>query len=269
MTQIDIGNGLSIPAIALGTYKLTGERLEMAVAAALQCGYTGFDTAAYYGNESDLAIAFEKAGAIRNKLFVTTKLWGTEHGYDEALRAFDASEKALGVVDMYLIHWPCGDRFLPSWKALERLYEEKRVRAIGVCNFLPRHLDHLAAHANVAPMINQIEASIYLRDDATAAACAERGIALEAWRPFLHGRHGMLTDAVIVGVAQECGKTPAQVCLRFLLQRGYRVLPKASSPERIAENIDIFDFALTADQMARLDSLSKPELQTDRSPDEV
>ncbi len=269
MTQIDIGQGRSLPAIALGTYKSTGDALERAVAAALQCGYTSFDCASYYGNEADLARAIEKSGAKRETLFVTTKLWGQDHGYDEALRAFDKSEAALGSIDMYLIHWPCGERFQTSWKALERLYDEKRVKAIGVSNFLPRHIEWLAANGNVPPAVNQIEASVYLRDDETAACCRSHGIALEAWRPLLHGRHGMLEDPAIQLIAEACGKTAAQVCLRFLLQCGYRVLPKSTDPARLAENIAIFDFALDEAQMARLSALRKPELSSDRSPDEL
>lgn len=267
--KITLNNGLELPCIALGTYQSLGSKLDLAVASAIDCGYTSFDCAAYYQNEAALAQALQKTAEKRQDIFVTTKLWVKDHGYDSALRAFDESEKNLGKIDVYLIHWPCGERFIPSWKALERIYEEKRVKAIGVSNFLPSHLDLLEQNANVPPAINQIEAHPFNMDWETIEKCQNNGITVEAWRPLMKGNAELLSNPLIQEIASELNKSTAQIIIRFLLQSGLRVLAKSVTPVRIAENIDVFDFELSDSHMLKMRSLKRDDIHTDRSPDSM
>lgn len=265
--KICLNNDVYIPRIALGTYQSTGSELETAISCAIEAGYTSFDCAAFYENEADLAAALEKYGKKREDYFVTTKLWPENHGYDQALRAFDESEKKLGQIDMYLIHWPCGERFLPSWKAFERIYEEKRVKAIGVSNFLPNHIELLSQRANIAPAVNQIEAHPYNMDWDTIELCKNNNIAVEAWRPLMKGNSELLLDPDIAAIAAEYDKSAAQIIIRFLMQSGLRVLAKSVTPSRIKENIDVFDFAISDLHMEKLRTLQRDDVETDRSPD--
>lgn len=248
-------NGIQLPMMALGTYKMSGEALNAAVAAAISSGYRSFDTAAFYQNEADLAYAIAASGEPREELFVTSKVWIDRMSYDETLRSFDESEEKLGKIDMMLVHWPCGKKFLDTWKALERIYDEKRVRAIGVANFLPSHIELLMNHCNVLPAVNQIEESVFYMDQETIAICEKHKIIIEAWRPLL-GKIGVNDDPTLTDVAQKHGVTNAQVALRFLTQNHLRVLVKSENPQRIQENIDSFTFDLTDEDMNALKKLS-------------
>ena len=257
MEYMSLWNGQRLPAVALGTYKSQGEELLRAVQAAVDSGYRSFDSAALYDNEADLCRAIHASGEPRQELFVTSKVWIDHLEYDAALASFEESEKKLERIDMLLIHWPAGEKFLPAWKALERIYEEKRVKAIGVSNFLPHHLELLAQHAHVKPMVNQIEAHVFYMDWDTIARCQTQDVLVEAWSPLGRMRR-VAQDPTIAQVAQAHQKTPAQVALRYLIQHGLRVLPKSVTPERIRENIALFDFALSAEEMRQLKKLSHP-----------
>jgi diketogulonate reductase-like aldo/keto reductase len=248
--------GSRIPQVGLGVWQTPrGEVAREAVTAALRGGYRLVDTAAIYRNEPDVGWAVRESGVPRDQVFVTTKLWNADQGFDEALRAFDASLGRLGLdyVDLYLIHWPVPGKRLDSWRALERLHQEKRARAIGVSNFLTPHLEELLAHAKVVPAANQIELSPFLQRRETVAFCKERGIVVEAYSPLTRGLK--LGHSVVVDVAKRVGRTPAQVLLRWGVQHGFVVLPKSVTPARIAENAALFDFALDEAAMALLDGL--------------
>jgi diketogulonate reductase-like aldo/keto reductase len=254
--SIALPTGSRIPQVGLGVWQTPrGEVTRTAVTAALHGGYRLVDTAAIYRNEEDVGRAVRESGIPRDEVFVTTKLWNADQGFDSALRAFDASLERLGLdyVDLYLIHWPVPRKRLDSWRALERLHEEKRARAIGVSNFLKSHLEELLAHAKVVPAANQIELSPFLQRRDTVAFCKERGIVVEAYSPLTRGLK--LGHPVVVDVAKRCGKTPAQVLLRWGVQHGFVVLPKSATPARIAENAALFDFVLDDAAMARLDGL--------------
>jgi diketogulonate reductase-like aldo/keto reductase len=253
-----LASGVDIPRVGLGVFRAgRGAETRDAVAEALRVGYRHVDTARIYGNEQDVGAALRSSGVARGELFVTTKLWNEDQGYDPALRAFDASLERLGLdyVDLYLLHWPVEGRRLESWRALEQLLAEKRVRAIGVSNFMVHHLDELLAHARVVPAVNQIELSPFLQQRDVQARCREHGIAVEAYSPLTKGarlRHPVVTD-----VAKQVGKSAAQVLLRWGLQHDLVVLPKSTHAERIAENFALFDFALSVEQMSRLDTLEE------------
>jgi diketogulonate reductase-like aldo/keto reductase len=252
---LQLNNGGAIPQLGLGVWQTPrGESTQDAVAAALRLGYRHVDTARIYGNERDVGIGVQKSGVPRAQVFVTTKLWNDDQGYDSALRAFDASLARLGLeyVDLYLLHWPVAGRRLDSWRALERIHADKRARAIGVSNFLSPHLDELLARAQVVPAVNQIEVSPFLQQRDTRAFCARRGIVVEAYSPLTHGRR--LGDPAVTRVAKRVGRSPAQVLLRWGLQHGMVVLPKSTRETRIRENAAIFDFALDADAMVALDA---------------
>jgi diketogulonate reductase-like aldo/keto reductase len=253
-----LNSGAEIPQVGLGVWQAPrGAGTRDAVLAALRLGYRHVDTARIYGNEADVGAAVRDGGVPRAEIFVTTKLWNDDQGYDSALRAFDASLARLGLayVDLYLIHWPVAGKVLESWRALERLFEEKRARAIGVSNFLTPHLSELLTEARHVPAVNQIEVTPFLQRREARALCRRHGIVVEAYSPLTRGRR--LDDPVVAGVARRVGRTPAQVLLRWGVQHGHVVLPKSTRPERIAENGALFDFALDAQAMAELDALEE------------
>jgi diketogulonate reductase-like aldo/keto reductase len=225
--------------------------------AALQAGYRHVDTASIYGNEEDVGEAIRRSGVPRSEIFVTTKLWNGDQGFEAALRAFDASLRRLGLeyVDLYLIHWPVPGLRLDSWRALERLSEDKRARAIGVSNFMVPHLEELARAARVPPAVNQIEVSPFLQQRDVRGWCAKNGVIVEAYSPLTKGAR--LSHPVLREVARRAGRTPAQVLLRWGLQHDLVVLPKSTRPERIQENAAVFDFELDAASMTRLDGLEE------------
>ena len=251
-----LNTGGHIPQLGLGVWQSPrGEGTQGAVRTALRFGYRHVDTARVYGNEHDVGEGVRTSGVAREDVFITTKLWNDDQGFDSALRAFDASLACLGLdyVDLYLLHWPVEGKRLDSWRALERIFAEKRARAIGVSNFLVPHLEELFAKAHVVPAVNQIEVHPFLQCRETRALCAAKGIVVEAYSPLTHGER--LNDAVVTEVARRVKKTNAQVLLRWGVQHGMVVLPKSVKEARIAENGAIFDFTLDADAMGRLDAL--------------
>lgn len=253
---IILNNGVAMPILGLGTWQSAdGAEAVEAVKAALEVGYRHIDTAAAYGNEESVGQAIRESGIPREEIFVTTKLWTNDQGYDSALRAFDASLKRLGLetLDLYLIHWPRRpDRRMDSWRAFERLYEEGRVRAIGVSNYMTNHLEEVMAEGNVVPAVNQIELHAYnfrMRRD-VVDLCREKGITLTAYSPI--ARAERLDDPRLADLAQKYDRTPAQVLLRFLVQQTTVVIPKSTTPQRIAENSAIFDFEIEDTDMQTL-----------------
>ncbi len=258
MTTIRLASGASIPQLGLGVWQSPqGAPTRDAVTAALRVGYRHIDTARVYRNEPDVGAAVRESDIPRDQIFVTTKLWNDDQGYDSALRAFDASLGRLGLeyIDLYLLHWPVAGKRLDSWRALEKLHAEGRARSIGVSNFLVPHLEELLANAKTPPHANQIELSPFLQRRATVEMCKKHGIAIEAYSPLTRGEK--LGHPIVTAIARELGKTPAQVLLRWGVQNGYIVLPKSVRAERIAENAALFDFALTAEHVARLDGLEE------------
>ena len=253
-----LANGVEIPRVGLGVFRAgRGEETRAAVSEALQAGYRHVDTARIYANEQDVGAALRSSGIPRAEIFVTTKLWNDDQGFDTTLRAFDRSLDRLGLeyVDLYLLHWPVPGKRLESWRALERLLAERRVRAIGVSNFMVPHLEQLLASASEPPAVNQIEVSPFLQQRDVRTLCDRHGIAVEAYSPLTKGRR--LHHAVVQEVAGRVGRTPAQVLLRWGLQHDLVVLPKSTRPERIRENAALFDFELDGDAMGHLDGLEE------------
>jgi 2,5-diketo-D-gluconate reductase A len=267
--SLQLNDGHSIPQLGLGVYKVKNSQATDVVLTAFEAGYRHVDTAALYGNERGVGIAVRTCGLAREDIFVTTKVWNDDHGYDKTLRAFDASLRKLGLdrVDLYLIHWPAPtqDRYLDTWRALERLREEGRATSIGVSNFHTKHLDRLLAASSVVPVLNQVELHPWLPQHAVREYGAAHGMLTEAWSPLARGR--LLDDEVLSHVAKKHGKTPAQVVIRWHLQLGNVVIPKSVTPERIRENIDVFDFELDAGDLADIAGLESGE-RTGMDPDD-
>ncbi|RMB84222.1 aldo/keto reductase [Streptomyces shenzhenensis] len=257
---IILNNGVEMPQLGFGVWQVPDDEAERAVATALEAGYRSIDTAAFYGNEAGTGRAVAASGLPREDIFVTTKLDNGDQGYDATLRAFDASLAKLGLdyVDLYLIHWPLPARgtYIDSYKAFEKLYGDGRVRAIGVSNFLPEHLERLIAETSVIPAVNQIELHPHLQQHAAREYHAEQGIATEAWSPLGQGK-GLLEVPAIVAIAQKHNRTPAQVVLRWHVQLGTVVIPKSVTPSRIRENIEVFDFSLDTEDLAAISALNE------------
>jgi diketogulonate reductase-like aldo/keto reductase len=251
-------NGVEMPALGFGTWELrNGRRTREAVAAALAAGYRHIDTAAMYGNEESVGEAVRASGLARGDVFVTTKIWNDQHGYERSRRALDRSraELRLDPIDLFLIHWPGGRDRHETWRRLEEHLDAGTVRAIGVSNYDVGDLDEMMAVSQVIPMVNQIELNpfVFRRRRPTLDRCAELGIVVTAWRPLTKGRS--LDHPLIADVAQRHGRTPAQVLLRWSIQHGIVPLPKSSRPDRIASNADVFDFDLSEAEMAAIDGL--------------
>ena len=268
--EILLNNGQKIPQFGFGVFLVKPEETFAAVTTALDSGYRHIDTAQMYGNEAEVGEAIAKSGLDRSEVFVTSKLGNDAHEPDDARQAFDGTLKALGTeyVDLFLIHWPLptryGGDFVQTWRVLEEAYREGRARSIGVSNFQPRHLRRLHGETQVIPAVNQIEVHPYLTQDDVRDFCAEHQIAVEAWSPL--GRGAVLSEPVIESIAGRAGKTPAQVVLRWHIQRGDIVFPKSVTPERIRENIDIFDFELSATDVEDITLLNKNQ-RTGADPD--
>jgi 2,5-diketo-D-gluconate reductase A len=256
---LTLNNGHTIPQLGFGVFQVPPDQVIEPVETALEAGYRLIDTAAAYGNEDGVGKALANSGIDRDELFVTTKLWNADHGFDDALRAFDTSLSKLGldVVDLYLIHWPTPGRgnFVETWKALEKIYAEGRARSIGVSNFTIHHLNRLRSEATIVPAVNQIELHPRFPQDELRAYHREHQIATEAWSPIGQGQ-GLLEDPTVTSVAQAHGKSPAQTVLRWHLQLGNVVIPKSVTRQRIRENLEVFDFELDDGEMAVLSSLS-------------
>lgn len=260
-----LSNGVKIPEIGFGTYKTPpGELCAESVKTALKAGYRLIDTAAFYGNEASVNQGIIDSGICPNDIFITTKLWNTDQGYDNTLKAFDLSMKNLGrdVLDLYLIHWPVAFDFRErwqstikeTWRAFEKLYNDGRVRAIGVSNFQIRHLKYLLSVCGTAPMVDQIEIHIGYPESDVVGFCTENGITVEAWAPLAKGRAFGLPE--LEKVARKTGKTPAQVLIKWCMQKGVIPLPKSVTPSRIYENFDVFDFELAPEDIEILDKIN-------------
>ncbi len=246
---ISLANGVAMPRLGLGTYKSAeGGDVERSVTAALGLGYRSIDTASLYGNEAGIGAAIAASGVPRSQIFLTSKVWNDEQGYESTLHAFDRSLTRLGTdyLDLYLVHWP-REQTRDTWRAMERLYSEGSVRAIGVCNHLEHHLDALLVMADVPPMVDQYEFHPWLQQPSLREYCRSRGIVVEAWAPLMKGHVAEVPELVAIGACHD--RSPAQVAVRWLLQLDVVAIPKSVHPERVAENADVFGFALTAEEM--------------------
>ncbi len=266
---VTLNNGVKMPALGLGVYQSEpGDETQNAILWALEAGYRHIDTAKRYDNETDVGQAFKRGGLPRQEIFVTTKLWNDDQGYDRTLAAFDASLKRLDLdfVDLYLVHWPVPGKRLDTWKAMTRILKEGRARAIGVSNYLERHLKELFDHSDVVPAVNQIEFGPFLYQKDLLDFCRRHGVQLEAYGPLTQGKR--LDHPVVVAIAARQGRTSAQVLIRWALQHDLVVIPKSVRRARIEENAGVFDFALSMQDMAELDSLNE-NLHTEWDPAEV
>ena len=256
---ITLNNGVTMPQIGFGVFQVPNDETEKAVTAALAAGYRSIDTAAIYGNEEGVGRALATSELAREELFITSKVWISDLGYEATLAAYDASLAKLGLdyLDLYLIHWPAPatDAFLESWKALQELLAAGRVRAIGVSNFLPEHLAKVIAVGGTIPAVNQVELHPALQQRSITDFNAANGIATEAGSPLAQG--AVLNDPAVLAIAGAHGRTPAQVVLRWHLQQGRVIIPKSVTPARIAENLDILDFELTSADVAAIDALER------------
>ena len=264
-----LNNGIEMPQIGLGVWNTkNGEEVVIAVDTAIKAGYRLIDTAAVYGNEEGVGEGIRRSGIKREELFVTTKVWNSDQGFESTLKAFDTSLEKLGLdyVDLYLIHWPAPelDKYLETWKAMEQLHQEGRVKAIGVCNFTIEHLDRLIKESEILPTVNQVELHPYFQQVAMREFCKGNDIAVESWSP-LGGPGGggsrksdvtpVLDNPVIKAIAAKHDKSAAQIVIRWHLQNDLIVIPKSVHAERIAENIDVFDFELTSEDMDQINAL--------------
>jgi 2,5-diketo-D-gluconate reductase A len=266
--NITLNNGVEIPQLGFGVFQIPPEETKEATLVALEVGYRHIDTAEMYGNEKQVGEAVRVSGIDRGDIFVTSKLNNSFHAYDAALGAFDRTLEDLDIeyLDLFLVHWPLpgvGD-FVETWQAMEKIYESGRTRAIGVSNFQPAHLRRLQAEATVTPAVNQVEIHPYLTNEEVRAFDAAAGIATEAWSPIAQGK--VLDDPTIVRIAEKLGRTPAQVTLRWHLQRGDIVFPKSVTRSRVEENYALFDFELSDTDMADITSLNRDE-RTGPDPD--
>lgn len=253
-----LANGVEMPWFGLGVFKVQeGQEVIDSVRAAIKAGYRSIDTATVYGNEEGVGQAIRESGVAREELFITTKVWNNDQGYDSTLAAFDLSLSKLGLdyVDLYLVHWPIRAKYKDTWRALEKLYTDGKVRAIGVSNFQIDHLQDLLTGAVVKPMVNQVELHPLLSQLELREYCREQGIQIEAWAPLAQGH--LLDNEVIAEIAARHNKTLPQVILRWDLQNGIVTIPKSVKEERIIANADIFDFELSEDEISRMNALNK------------
>jgi len=258
--KVAIAPGVAMPRLGVGTYKaVVGGEVENEVAEALSIGYRGIDTAALYRNEDGVGRMVRASGIPRDELFIATKVWNSEQGYDLTLEAFDDSLGQLGMdhVELYLMHWPIPSKMRDAWRAMEAIQKSGRARAIGVCNFLPHHLEELLSLAEIPPAVDQVEFHPRLQQPELQAFCREHGIVQQAWAPLMRG--GVFRIPELVEIAERHDKTAAQVSIRWILQLGVTAIPKSVHAERLRENADVYDFELTAEEMATIASLDTGE----------
>ena len=263
MKEYELYNGVKIPCFGLGTWQSKDEVARVAVLSALSHGYKLIDTAAAYGNERGVGQGLKDSGLKRDQYFITSKLRNADHGYESTLEAFDLTMEKLGLdyLDLYLIHWPIPVQFRgiwkpamqETWRAFEKLYNEKRIRAIGVSNFKPHHIEALMETATIKPMVNQLKLCPGVTQDETVDYCKKNGIAIEAYSPF--GTGSIFKSEVMLALAEKYGKTISQLCLRWCYQKGFVSLPKSANPMRIKENTEFFDFELSKEDMKIIDGL--------------
>ncbi|MFK2825898.1 aldo/keto reductase [Bacillus sp. B190/17] len=257
---ITLNNGLAMPQVGLGVFKMTDEAEAVsAIQFALRTGYRLIDTAAIYENEQSVGRAVKESGISRDEVFLTSKVWNSDQGYDQTLKAFETSLNKLQThyMDLYLIHWPGTDKYKETWRALERLYSEGAVKAIGVCNFQTYHLEELLADCNEVPAINQIENHPYLTQEELREYCQNHNIVVEAWSPI--ARNKLIHEPTLNHLAKKYNKSVSQIILRWHLQNGTVVIPKSVQPERIQENSSLFDFQLSLEDMKNISALNKEE----------
>ena len=253
-------NGVAMPYLGLGTYQSDNDQEVVdAVSYALEVGYRHIDTASAYGNEVGVGKGIKESGLTREDLFIVSKVWNTEQGYESTLKAFEGSLNRLDLdyLDLYLVHWPVAGKYKDTWRALEKLYHEKRVRAIGVSNFMQHHLEDLLKNSEIIPMVDQMEFHPYVVQQNLVDYCKSKGIQYEAWSPFMQGKLFQLD--ICKQMSEKYNKTPAQVILRWNLQKGVVTIPKSVKKDRIKANADIFDFVLSSSDVAYLDSLDRGE----------
>ena len=274
MTQqsfIELSDGNMIPQVGLGTWKLDSANMQRVVEAAIEAGYRHFDTAYAYRNEAALGAALKASGLGANELFVTSKLPSGRHGYDSTLKTFDETMANLGVdvLDLYLIHWPMPKtgNFIDTFKAFIKLKEEGRIKSIGVSNFHEAHIEKLIAETGVTPVIDQIELSPMFQQKELRGFLEGKAIKIESWSPL--GTGNVVDNGVLKAIGEKHGKTPAQVTIRWHIQNGLIVIPKSSNPDRIRQNFEVFDFALDADDMEKIDALDSANGRTGGNPDEA
>lgn len=255
-SRATLSNGVEMPWLGLGVFKAEGNELEKAINIALEEGYRSIDTASMYGNEKDVGRIIKQCDVPREELFITTKVWNDDQGFENTLSAFEQSRKNLDLdyIDLYLIHWPVKGKYKETWKALEKLYKEKKVRAIGVCNFHIHHLEDLIADCEIVPMVNQVECHPLLTQKSLLSYCKQNNIQLEAWSPLMKG--DVVNEPTLNELANKYNKTPAQIVLRWDLQNDVVVIPKSVNENRIKENSNIFDFEISEEDMKKIDALN-------------
>ncbi len=257
-STIILNNGVKIPVLGLGTYQTkSGDEAYNAVRFALDYGYRHIDTAALYANEEDVGKAVRESGVNREEIFVTTKVWNSDHGFEKATKAFYTSLKKLKLeyVDLYLIHWPVTKLRLHTWDALTKLYEKGLIRSIGVSNYTIKHLEELLSYGGVTPVVNQVEFSLYLYQKELLDFCTQKNIFIEAYTPLIRGKK--FDEPKLLAIADKYGKTPAQILIRWALQVGTIVLPKSSRKEKITENANVFDFEISSEDMIHLSTFNE------------
>ncbi|WLR60002.1 aldo/keto reductase [Guptibacillus hwajinpoensis] len=259
-TTTTLHNGIKMPTLGLGVWKMeNNEEVKNAVTAAIDAGYKAIDTAAAYKNEEGVGAAIKQNGIAREELFITSKVWNDDQGYETTIKAFEETISKLGIetLDLYLIHWPVEGKYKETWRAMEKLYKDGRIRAIGVSNFHSNHLEDLMKDAEIKPMVNQVEFHPLLNQQELRDYCKQHSIQMEAWSPLAQGK--LLDHEVVKGIAEQHGKSTAQVIIRWDLEHEVVTIPKSSNPERIKQNFDVFDFELTTDNIRALDELNQNE----------
>ena len=257
MQKVKLNNGIEMPILGFGVYQIEDQVLcEQCVYDAIEAGYRSIDTAAAYGNEEAVGRAIKRSGVPREDLFITTKLWISDAGYDKAKKAFEASMKRLQLdyLDLYLIHQPFND-YYGAWRAMEELYKEGSIRSIGVSNFMPDRLVDLILHNEITPAVNQVETNPFYQQIEAEAFMQDKGVQIESWAPFAEGKNNMFQNETLAAIAGKYGKSIAQVILRWLIQRNIVVIPKSIRKERIIENFNVFDFELTKEDMEKIAAL--------------